>query len=71
MAGSVAQPASWSWSLLQRLGVGRERRHRSQRALRPAAQAAHVEFFVSERTGDWIAVGCDCRVGYDHWHTSH
>jgi len=38
---------------------------------RPAAVSGHAELFMSERTGDWIRVGCDCRLGFDHWHASH
>ena len=37
---------------------------------KPTAPSGHAELFTSERTGDWIRVGCQCTRGADHWHAS-
>ncbi|MFC4242282.1 hypothetical protein ACFOYW_02770 [Gryllotalpicola reticulitermitis] len=37
---------------------------------RPTTVRTHAELFMSERTGDWIRVGCTCSVGADHWHAA-
>lgn len=72
MAGSIVVPSPTPWEpLRRRLGLSRGTWQRSPFALRPGLQALHAEIFMSERTGDWIRVGCDCRWGYDHWHTGH
>ncbi|GAA4159671.1 hypothetical protein GCM10022286_14460 [Gryllotalpicola daejeonensis] len=72
MAGAIVAPEMTGWQhLLQQLGLGSGPRRRSPLALRGDQRAAHAEIFMSERTGEWIRVGCDCRVGYDHWHTGH
>ncbi len=72
MAGSFTAPVAWSWSLLlQRMGLTRGPRRRSPLAISGPLRAPHAEVFLSERTGDWIQVGCNCQLGYDHWHTSH
>lgn len=36
----------------------------------PPARGGHAELFMSERTGDWIRVRCDCPLGVDHWHAA-
>jgi len=72
MAGAIIIPSPQGWELLlERLGVKRGPRRSSPLALRPTMRAPHAEIFMSERTGDWIRVGCDCRLAYDHWHTNH
>lgn len=72
MAGSIVVPSLTPWELLmQRLGLSYGPRRRSPLALRAIIQKPHAELFMSERSGDWIRVGCDCQLGFDHWHTSH
>lgn len=72
MAGAIVMPSPTSWDfLMQRLGLSHGPRRRSPLALRPLVHTPHAELFMSERTGDWIRVGCDCRSVYDHWHTGH
>jgi len=64
------EPSPWALFLRQ-VGLARGPRRRSPLALRTAASGAdatHAEIFMSERTGDWIHVGCDCGLGADHWH---
>ncbi|GAA4184821.1 hypothetical protein GCM10022288_06050 [Gryllotalpicola kribbensis] len=72
MAGAIVVPSPTAWeALLQRVGMKRGPRRRSPLALRSPQREPHAEIFMSERTGDWIRVGCDCRLGYDHWHLNH
>jgi len=72
MAGAIIVPSPTAWDqLLQRLGLAHGPRRRSPLALQPYVSTAHAEIFMSERTGDWIRVGCDCQLSYDHWHMNH
>lgn len=72
MAGAIIVPSPTAWDqLLHRLGLAHGQRRSSSLGLQPSAQRAHAEIFMSERTGDWIRVGCDCQLAYDHWHTNH
>ena len=72
MAGVIVVPNPTVWqSMLRRLGVARGPRRTSPLALQQLPRAPHAEIFMSERTGDWIRVGCDCQLSYDHWHTNH
>ncbi|GAA4176980.1 hypothetical protein [Gryllotalpicola koreensis] len=72
MAGAIVVPSPTLWDqLLQRVGLSHGPRRRSALALQPYVRSPHAEIFMSERTGDWIRVGCDCQLAYDHWHASH
>lgn len=72
MAGTIVVPSPNGWELLmQRFGLSHGPRRRSPLALRASVRAPHAEIFMSERTGDWIRVGCDCRLDCDHWHLNH
>jgi hypothetical protein len=45
--------------------------HRGALGLFPTHERPrHAELFMSERTGDWIRVGCYCELNVDHWHTN-
>ena len=72
MAVTITLPAPSVWEQFTHLFVSpRGPVRRSALALQPYARELHAEVFMSERTGDWIRVGCDCRLGFDHWLTSH
>ena len=82
-SASPGASTPWA-ALLRRVGLARELEgepltgpsdaaHASEmtevaEALAPLAIGSHAELFMSERTGDWIRVGCDCALGVDHWH---
>ncbi|MCL2516031.1 MAG: hypothetical protein FWD85_11370 [Microbacteriaceae bacterium] len=66
----IPQPSIWE-QFAQIFSAPRGPVRRSPLALQPFARQLHAEVFMSERTGDWIRVGCDCRLGFDHWHTGH
>jgi hypothetical protein len=72
MAGAIIVPRPRAWEqLLQRMGLSHGPRRRSALALRGYGRRPHAEIFLSDRNGDWIRVGCDCQLAYDHWHTNH
>ena len=72
MAGAIMVPRPTGWgALMHRLGWTHGPARRSALALRAVVREPHAEIFMSERTGDCIRVGCDCRLAYDHWHTGH
>jgi hypothetical protein len=80
-SGRVGSTSWWS-ALLGRAGVRNDAlpataaaaspamRSGELRLFLPAPRGEHAELFMSERTGDWIRVGCGCSLGVDHWHAA-